>query len=270
MWRIRLARELPRYLVCALALAGLAASARFAIAPPNASVARIEQPVADPRDRAAEGYATLFARRYLSWSAAEASHPGGASLESFFDAGAEAGLGLPPSGAQQVQWAEVVQARESQPGVHVYTVAAQTDTAGLTYLAVSVGRTSGGSLRLAGYPAFVGPPATVPSSGEPRLREVTDAALTTVLARGLRNYLSASSSELAADLVARARVSPPRLSLSLDSIQRIDWAADGTSVLAVVQAHDGRGVQYTLAYEVDVVRQQGRWEIAAIEMDPNA
>jgi hypothetical protein len=90
------------------------------------------------------------------------------------------------------------------------------------------------------------------------------------VARGLRNYLSASSGELAADLTAQARISPPGLSLSLDSVQRIDWAADGTSVLATVQAHDARGVQYTLAYELDVVRQQGRWEIAAVEMDPDA
>jgi hypothetical protein len=269
MWRIRLARELPRYVVCVAAFVGLASSARFAIAPPSATVARVEQPVSAP-DRSAEGYATLFARRYLSWSASEATHPGAASLESFFAAGAEAGLGLPSSGEQQVQWAEVVQARESQPGVHVYTVAAQTDSAGLLYLAVPVGRVRGGSLRLAGYPAFVGPPATVPSSGEPRLREVTDGALTTVVARGLRNYLSASSGELAADLTAQARISPPGLSLSLDSVQRIDWAADGTSVLATVQAHDARGVQYTLAYELDVVRQQGRWEIAAVEMDPDA
>jgi len=41
-------------------------------------------------------------------------------------------------------------------------------------------------------------------------------------------------------------------------------------VLAVVQAEDARGVRYTLAYEVDVVRAQGRWEISAIEMDPDA
>ena len=35
LWRIRLARELPRYLLCGASLAGLAASARFAIAPPS-------------------------------------------------------------------------------------------------------------------------------------------------------------------------------------------------------------------------------------------
>ena len=35
-------------------------------------------------------------------------------------------------------WAEVVQAREPRPDEHVYTVAAQTDTAGLLYLTVAV------------------------------------------------------------------------------------------------------------------------------------
>ena len=35
LWRIRLVHELPRYLLCTLSLVGLAASARFAIAPPR-------------------------------------------------------------------------------------------------------------------------------------------------------------------------------------------------------------------------------------------
>ncbi len=35
MWRLRLTRELPRYLLAITALAGLAASARFAVAPPR-------------------------------------------------------------------------------------------------------------------------------------------------------------------------------------------------------------------------------------------
>ena len=53
-------------------------------------------------------------------------------------------------------------------------------------------------------------------------------------------------------------------------MQRLDWAPEGSSVLATVQAQDGRGVQYTLAYELDVVREQGRWEVSAVQMDPDA
>ncbi len=63
------------------------------------------------------------------------------------------------------------------PGEHVYTVAAQTDTAGLLYLTVPVARTSDGALALAGYPAFVGAPAAGPAQSPGHLREVADPAL---------------------------------------------------------------------------------------------
>jgi hypothetical protein len=271
LWRIRLARELPRYLLCTMSVVGLAASARFAIAPPRpvsqASAAR--EPT--PPDPAAEAYATLFARRYLTWNAAE-PQASARALEPFLGPGIEpdAGLELPASGEQRVEWAEVVQAREPALGEHVYTVAAQTDTAGLLYLTVDVTRTADGSLALAGYPAFVGAPAAGPAQTVGRLREVDDPALATVVERVLRNYLAASSSELEADLASGARVSLPGLPLSLRSMQRLDWAPGGSSVLATVQAQDERGVQYTLAYELDVVREQGRWEVSAVQTEPDA
>ncbi len=271
LWRIRLARELPRYLLCMLSVAGLAASARFAIAPPTPELpaAAVREPA--PPDRAAEAYAALFARRYLTWNAAE-PQASASALEPFLGSGMEpdAGLELPASGEQRVEWAEVVQARAPAPGEHVYTVAAQTDTAGLLYLTVPVARTSDGGLALAGYPAFVGAPAAGPAQGAGHLREVTDPALATVAQRALRNYLAASSSELAADLAGGARVSLPGLALTLESTQRLDWAPEGSAVLATVQAQDGRGVRYTLAYELDVVRAQGRWEVSAVQMDPDA
>ena len=71
LWRIRLARELPRYLLCALSVAGLAASARFAIAPPSPAAPVATVRTTAPSDPAAEAYAVLFARRYLTWNAAE-------------------------------------------------------------------------------------------------------------------------------------------------------------------------------------------------------
>ena len=120
LWRIRLGRELLRYLLCAASLGGLAASVRFVLAPPR-SLARVSSvsALALP-DRAAEGYATLFARRYLTWNAA-APQAGVRSLQSLVGPGMEAnaGLGLPPSGEQRVEWAEVVQEREPLPGEHV-------------------------------------------------------------------------------------------------------------------------------------------------------
>jgi conjugative transposon protein TcpC len=258
------------YLLCATSIAGLAASARFAIAPPlpNVPSASLRAP-AGP-DMAAEAYAVLFARRYLTWSAAE-PQAGVRALEPFLGTSmeADAGLELPQSGEQRVEWAEVVQARESSVGEHVYTVAAQTDTAGLLYLTVTVARVTGGGLALAGYPAFVGAPAAGPPQPPARMREVGDPSLVTVVQRALRNYLAASSSELAADLSEDAHVSLPAMTLSLDSVQRLGWAPGGGAVLAIVQAQDARGVHYTLAYEMDVLRAQGRWEVSAVQTDPD-
>jgi hypothetical protein len=181
-----------------------------------------------------------------------------------------AGLQPPVSGEEQVQWTEVVQERTAAPGEHVYTVAAQTDTAGLVYLTVSVERAPGGALELAGYPAFVGAPASGPANAGGRLREVSDPALQTVVERALRNYLADSGAELAADLTSGARVSLPARTLSLEAMQRLDWSPEGGKVVsAIVQAQDGRGARYTLAYELDVALVAGRWEVAAIQMDPD-
>jgi hypothetical protein len=271
LWQIRLARELPRYLLYALCAAGLAASARFAIAPPRPPTPAASRPVLAPTDLAAEGYASLFARRYLTWDGAEplASQRQLAGLLGP-EMDADAGLRLPPSGEQRVQWVEVVQEREPAPGEHIYTVAAQTDTAGLLYLTVGVVRRGDGSLALAGYPAFVGPPATGPAQAPARLPEVGDPALAMVVERALRNYLAASPDELAADLRSGARVSLPPLALTLEAVQRIDWSPDRRSVQALVAAQDARGVQYTLDYELDVALAGGRWEVSAIQMDPLA
>jgi len=271
LWRIRLARELPRYLLQALAVAGLLASARFAIAPPRPIVRRTTTPSSALVDRAAEGFAALFARRYLTWDSRDpeahrlALAPFvGASMES------EAGAQPPESGEQQVLWTQVVQARDATGGAHVYTVAAQTDTSGLLYLTVGVVRVAGGQLALTGYPAFVGAPASSAAAPPEHLREVEDPALTTVVTRALRNYLGRAESELAADLAAGARVSLPGAPLALESVDSLDWSPDGRSVLAVVHAHDQRGARYTLAYELDVSAPAGRWEISAIQMSPDA
>jgi hypothetical protein len=279
LWRIRIAREWSRYLLSALACAGLAASARFAIDPPRPATPRVAPRGPAPPDLAAEGYASLFARDYLTWNAADPqAHE--SDLASFAGPGIDpdAGLQPPASGEQRVEWAEVVQARELRPTQHVYTVAAQTDDAGLLYLTVPVVRTASGSLALGGYPAFVGAPATGPAQAQAQTQgqghEVKEPALATVVGRALRNYLSASGSELAADLTDDARVSLPTAPLSLESVQRLDWAPGAgpsmSAVLAVVQANDARGARYTLAYELDVARVQGRWEVSAIQMDPDS
>lgn len=270
LWRIRVLRELPRYALLALSVTGLAATARYAIAPPTPALPAAASRPRAPGDPAAEAYAVLFARRYLTWNAAEPQSSARA-LEPFLGSGMEtaAGIVLPPSGEQHVEWAEVVQAREPAPGEHMYTVAAQTDSAGLLYLTVPVARTTTGGVALAGYPAFVGAPAAEPAQLPAHLREVQEPALATVIERVLRNYLAASSSELAADLTSDAHVSLPEQPLTLEALQRLDWAQEGSAVLATVQAQDGRGARYTLTYEIEVARTQGRWEVSAVQTEPD-
>lgn len=269
LWCLRLARDLPRYLLYATCACGLLASARFAIAPPRPLAAALAAPAGPPPDLAARGYAVLFTRRYLTWDAAAPQQSEGALASMTGTAIAQdAGLTLPVGGAQHVLWAEAVQERTPAPGRHVYTVAAQTDTSGLQYVAVAVVRGAGGRLAISGYPAFVGAPLSQPARSSATGGEVRDPALTAVVERALRNYLAAAPQELAADLTPAARVALPATPQTLESIQSLAWSPDRGSVLAVVQTRDARGARYTLGYEADVAELHGRWEISAIETDP--
>jgi hypothetical protein len=270
IWRIRLARELPRYLLQVLAVVGLLASARFAIAPPRPVLGRTSTFGFATNDRAAEGFATLFARSYLSWDSRDPEAHRialSAVVGSWMEP--EAGLEPPESGEQQVRWTQVVQARILASGEQLYTVAAQTDTGGLMYLTVGVVRKAG-ELALAGYPAFVGAPAATSAVAPAHSHEVEEPALETVVTRALRNYLARAESELDADLAAGARVSLPTQMFALQSLDSLDWSTGGRSVLATLHARDERGTQYTLAYELGVRLSAGRWEISAIQTNPDS
>lgn len=265
LWRLRLARSAPRWLIHALATAGIVSSLRFAIAPPRPVIA--PQRASPAPDLAAEGFATLFARDYLTWSGSD-PEARSAALAPFTGPTLERELGMhpPQSGSETVLWAQVVGERSLGGGEHVYVVAAGTEKEGVLYLAVPVLRRSDGALSLAGYPAFVG----APSSAEADLAvgegaEVEEPALSTVVSRALRNYLAPSPSELAADLTEGAEVSTPQMRLRLESVQSLVWARGGGDVVATVLADGEGGAQYTLTYELGVERVAGRWEISAIE-----
>jgi hypothetical protein len=230
----------------------------------------IASPATKAPDPAAQSYAVLFARRYLTWRADSPSVSANA-LAPFLGASLEpaATPQLPREGQQTVSWAEAVQAGRGANGAQEYTVAAQTSTLGLVYLDVEVQRSRGGALELVGYPAFVGPPLSTAAgvSGGP---EVGDQQLVTVVDRALRNYLSGAAADLSADLAPEARVSLPAAPLTLLTVQRVDWTRGRDSVLAVVTAQDQRGTQYALEYELGVEPLQGRWEIGAIQANEDA
>jgi hypothetical protein len=130
LWRHRIAVESRRYLAFAVALAGIAASLRYAIAPPGLRTRRVGR-VGETQDRPAEGFALIFARRYLQWRASM-PRPGAESLASFTAGVLEpaAGLVMLPRGVQRVQWSSVVGSREPQPGYHVYTGGTQAQGGG--------------------------------------------------------------------------------------------------------------------------------------------
>ena len=266
--RLRLSAGLTRWVVYLAAGVGIAATARFAIAPPRPARPPAAAVVSD--DRGAEGFATLFARSYLTWdAAAPAAHQQG--LAGFVGTGIDpdVGLGPPPRGAQRVAWAEVVQSRSAGPGEHVYTVAAETGGSAPEYLSVDVVRDGAGELRLGRYPAFVGPPLVAPATAldAGAGAEVTDVGVTTVVGRALRNYLAGSAQNLAADLAPGAVVATPAEHLTLDRLADLRVGRAG-GVLATVGAHDAAGTTYTLTYQLDLQSTGGRWLVGAIQTDP--
>jgi hypothetical protein len=269
MRSIRASAGLTRWVLYATATAGLAASARLAIAPPHPPAA--PPPAVEHRDLAAEGFASQLAHGYLAFDG-DRPEAHRAQLSSFVGDELDPDLGLraPPGRIQRVRWTQVVQSRPAADGSRVYTVAAQTDRAGLLYLSVDVARGRDKALRLDGYPALVGAPLSAPATGAPEgsLRDVTDRGLRATCQRALRNYLARASDNLDADLTSDAAVALPGLSLSLHRLTDLQWARDGASVLASVEASDRDGVSYALRYELDVRRVDERWEIAAIQTDP--
>jgi hypothetical protein len=268
--RLRLAAAAGRWLLVAVALAGIAASARFLIAPPPP----ILRTVAAPReDQAARATAAAFARAYLTLDG-QRPDAARAQLATFTGADVAAQLApdTPPLVRQRVRWVDVVSDRSAGPRSRTVLVAADTDRGGLVHLAVSVERRDDGTLRIVGEPALVGGPIVTDADPDPDARraEVTDPALTEVCRRALGNYLSGAAGNLAADLSPTAHVSLPDLPLRLERVRALRWTVAGRSVVAAVQARDRDGVRYALRYAIDVVRARDRWEIAALATDPTA
>ncbi|MCA1690009.1 MAG: hypothetical protein LC720_06110, partial [Actinobacteria bacterium] len=210
LWRLRASASLTRWVLYVVATVGVAATVRFAVAPPRPATPR-PAPVVGA-DRAAEGFATLFARRYLTWDAASpALHEQGLAEFLGGSVDADAGMAAPARGSRRIAWAEIVQARTAPAGERVYTVAAGTADGEPTYLSVDVIRGASGELRLGRYPALVGPPlvghAEALDAGA--AGPVSDPGVTTVVERALRNYLAGSGQNLAADLAPDSVVATP-------------------------------------------------------------
>ncbi len=206
-------------------------------------------------DRAAEGFASLFARRYLTWDSRDPeAHR--LALAPFVGSWMEpeAGLRPPESGEQQVQWTQVVQAARSRikrAAVHRRRANRHGGSAVSDRRRRLRGRRRAGAGGLSG---LVGAPASTParSPGAPARKSKIRRCETSWFARsaqlpgarriGARRRSGRGRSRVAARADARASVAR-RASIGPSS---------GRAVLAVVRARDERGTQYTLAYELDV------------------
>lgn len=268
--RLRAARQVARVILLALAVAGIAASARMLLAPPRPVVRATPAPQGD---RAAEAVAAAFARAYLTLDGAR---PDGSRARLAALTGDQAAAALdadaPPLVRQRVRWVDAV-AVALEPGRRrVVTVAADTDRLGLVHLAVTVARGADGSLRVEGPPALVGGAVVAAADADPdaRAQEVDDPGMREVARRALENYLAGAARNLAADLTAAARVTLPDPPMRLVRMVALRWSVPGRVVAAAVEATDTDGVRYALRYELGVARAEDRWEIAAIGTDPTA
>ena len=264
LWTLRLSLGATRWVLYAVALCGIAATARNAIAPPlQRLVVVASAPASDP---SAQWFALRFVRAYLGWTADLSGHERG--LAPFLGPAVDPDAGLVPvaGSAEQVRWLAIAGERNGAGGEQDYTVAADTGSGSVRYVEVAVARGTDGSEVLARYPAFIGGPTPGRASGldGAALPTVADPAVVAVLDRALRNYVGSSDQNLAADLAPGALVDAVAPGLSLHSVERLVVEPSG-AVLATVLAGDRGGSVFTLAYEVSVEQLDGRWEITRIE-----
>jgi len=223
-------------------------------------------------DQAAQALAVQFVRAYLSFDPARPDrHAEAMAALAPEDLGEDAGAVAPDENEPtEVRWAQVVQDQAALAGGRIVTVAAQTSGEdGTLYLGVPLRRAPGGALSVAGYPSFVGPPATATDAELPEREEVDDPALAEVARRAVSNYLAGSSENLRADLAPRAAIALPTVRLRVGEVREVAWADPARSaVLVTVDTVGRRGAAYTLTYDLAVAQEDGRWRVLAIEVNP--
>lgn len=257
----------PRILV--LGVVGLLAiaGARAAIAGPGTPPAPARA-TAPGGNLSAQGFAQAFARAYLTWDGRDPERHV-AQVRPYVSQILDPGAGLrpPDRGSQQVLWTAALADRPMSERIRVVTVAAQT-TSSLVHLAVPVQRDARGFLVVPRYPAIVGPPVSDPGQAVAGEDDVEDAALRAVATRTVTNYVEGERDNLRADLDRGAVVSLPAAALKVRSVQSVTSAGAGR-VAVTLAAEDVDGAEWTLRYELSVVRRD-RWYVRAISIDPTS
>jgi hypothetical protein len=219
-------------------------------------------------DLAAAEFATEFTRAYLTYRLEDLSEREQA-LSRFANASIDQEAGVAPGASQSVAWAQPAQEQPQPGGGEMVTVAVQTSAHPLPeYLAVPVARDSSG-LAIAGYPAFVGPPAVNESYAAASQRSVGEPALVAMVTRLMTNYLDDDAQDLQADLAAGARVSLPTAAMSVVHVASVTWVRANTVVEVQVTARDSAQSTFSLSYEVGVTERE-RWYATSIAVNPSA
>jgi hypothetical protein len=220
-------------------------------------------------DLAAAEFATEFTRAYLTYRLEGLSEREQA-LSRFANSSINQEAGVAPGANQSVTWAQPIQEQLQPGGGEVVTVAAQTSAHPLPeYLAVQVARDSNGALAIAGYPAFVGPPAVSETYAAASHQSVGDSGLVATVTRLITNYLDDDTQDLQADLAPGARVSPPTVAMSVQHVQSVTWVRANKLVEVQVTARDSAQSTFSLSYEVGVTERE-RWYATSIAVNPSA
>jgi hypothetical protein len=264
LWTLRASLGATCWVLYGVALVGVVATARDAIAPPRGRVVITAAPRRS--DAGAAWFALSFARAYLTWSTDPSLQQ--SSLSPFVGAAGDPDAGMTPASgsAEAVRWLALAGERDGPDGERDYTVAAGTGDGAVRYLGVAVGSDTDGGAVLERYPSLVAGPKPIAAGAldGAGLPTVTNAAVVAVLERAMRNYIDASDENLAADLAAGAVVAPVAAGLSLRSVVRLAVEPSGAA-LATVVAADSSGDLFTLSYELTLRLFGGRWEITRIQ-----
>jgi hypothetical protein len=264
--RARLAGGAPRIALYALATV-LCASGIASIVRGHKTINEKFVSAGHSFDLAAAGYATEFARAYLTYNIAR---PGARTeaLSRFTNAALDDEAGVTPEGNQTVSWAEPMQEQAQPSGGELVTVAAQTSTAAAPqYLAVPVVRDASGALAISNYPAFVGPPTVAEGYEAASQQPVSDSSLTAMVTRVVTNYLDDDALDLQADLAPGAHVSLPTVALTVQHVTNVTWAHGTDTVEVDVVARNSAGTTFSLAYLIGVADRE-RWYATSIAVNP--
>ena len=252
--------------LCAVGLLTIA-GARAAVAGPGTEPAPARA-VAPADDLSAQGFAQAFARAYLTWNA---WHPErhAQQVRPYVSQALDPGAGLQPPahGVQQVVWTAALADTAAGKRTRIVTVAAQT-TRSLVHLAIPVQRDQRGFFVIPRYPSIVGPPVSDPKQGVAAEDDVEDTAVRAVARRAVTNYVERERDDLRADLDHGIVVSLPANALKVRSVESVTWAGP-RRVAVTVTAEDADGAEWTLRYELSVVRRD-RWYVREISVDPTS